>query len=123
MMSTPRRFRIEQIEEALRQSAGIKSLAAKRLGCSPSAITKYLQRFPSLTKVIDDIVNENLDLAEGQLLKAIGDGNMTAIIFYLKTKGKDRGFAERREMTGVDGSAVEIKAVGPTILLPPESND
>ncbi len=39
-----------------------------------------------------------LDFMESRLLKAIDKGNVTAIIFYLKTKGKDRGYIEPQEI-------------------------
>jgi hypothetical protein len=35
------------------------------------------------------------DHVEGALLKQINDGNITAIIFFAKTKMKDRGYVER----------------------------
>jgi hypothetical protein len=47
--------------------------------------------------------NRRLDFAESMLDKGMKDGNMTAIIFYLKTQGKSRGYVERQEVTGADG--------------------
>lgn len=43
-------------------------------------------------------VEEGLvDFAESKLVQAIGESNLTAIIFYLKTKGKNRGYVEKIE--------------------------
>jgi hypothetical protein len=35
------------------------------------------------------------------------------MIFFLKTKGKSRGYVERIENTGKDGGAIEISFVYP----------
>lgn len=37
------------------------------------------------------------DLAESKLMKAINNEELTAILFYLKTKHKKRGYVERQE--------------------------
>ena len=43
-------------------------------------------------------VEESLiDFAESKLMKAITDDNLTATIFYLKTKGRNRGYVEKVE--------------------------
>src|SRR5215467_7995587 len=98
-MNKPR-FKIKQVEEALRKSGGIISAAAKILeaaggSCTPQTVRNYIKRYPSLQTVIEETVELNLDLAESNLIAKIGNKNMTAIIFYLKTKGKHRGFVER----------------------------
>jgi hypothetical protein len=102
------RFSVEQIEAALRASAGIRSAAAVKLGCSPTTIANYLERYPALREVEAEILDQNLDLAETKLLTAIRDGNLTAVIFYLKTKGKARGYTERAEVTGADGGPIDV---------------
>jgi len=39
-----------------------------------------------------------IDYGESQLFKLMNSDNPAAVIFFLKTKGKDRGYVERQEM-------------------------
>ena len=48
-------------------------------------------------KSVDSIEDIALDFAESQLHKQIKDGNVTATIFYLKTKGTKRGYIEKHD--------------------------
>ena len=72
--------------------------------CSPATVRNYIRRYPSLQRAISEIVEDNLDLAEGKLIKAVAADNITAVIFYLKTKGRNRGYIQRAELTGKDGA-------------------
>ena len=54
-------------------------------------------------KGISHIENIALDFVESQLFKNIKEGKTSEMIFYLKTKGKKRGYIERQEITGADG--------------------
>jgi hypothetical protein len=106
-MASPK-YTVEQIEAGLRAAAGIISAAAVKLNCTPRTIRNYLDKYPELREVEAEILDQNLDLAETKLLTAIRDGNLTAVIFYLKTKGKPRGYTERAELTGADGGPIDV---------------
>ncbi len=59
-----------------------------------------------------------IDLAEGKLYSKINEGNMTAIIFYLKCKAKDRGYIERGqiEVTGKLVTGPDMSGVSDEVL-------
>ena len=103
------RYTVAQVAEALEATAGIRAAAAKKLGCSRSTVANYIDRHKRLRDLEAEIVEGNLDVAEGQVLKAIHEGDLKAVIFYLKTKGKHRGYSERHQVEGTDGGPVEVK--------------
>ena len=91
------------IIEALEKSLGVVTTACKNVGIGRTTFYGWIQEDEEFAKEVDDIQNIALDFAESQLHKQIGEGNTSATIFYLKTKGKKRGYIERQEITGADG--------------------
>ena len=91
------------IIEALEKSLGVVTTACKTVGIGRTQFYNWLKDDEEFARQVDDIQNITLDFAESQLHKQIKEGNTTATIFYLKTKGKKRGYIERQEITGADG--------------------
>ena len=108
----PRRtlFTDDQAAEALKRTGGIRTNAALLLKCSPSTIKRYIDRSEALARIEGEVVEQIIDLAESRLVDPINNGNLTAIMFYIKTKGKHRGYTERHQVEGKDGGPVEINA-------------
>ncbi len=98
----------KQIEHALKQTAGNVSQAAKALQVSRTTVHKRIARSEKLKEVLKDTREELVDIAESALRREVVDGNITAIIFTLKTQGKSRGYVERQEVTGADGGAIVV---------------
>lgn len=103
-MGAKRKLHVEQVAEALRNAGGIFSGAAQQLNCAPNTIANYVRDSAVLRDLLEELQEQHLDLAETKLIKLILDGDKTAIIFYLKTKGKSRGYSERTEVTGANGA-------------------
>lgn len=97
----------QEVIEALEASNGLVSLAADRLNITPEAIYKRMKTDPDIAEVMQTARNRQLDFAESQLFKAIANGELTAMIFYLKTIGKQRGYVERQEMGGALNITIE----------------
>lgn len=121
----PLKYDVQEVIQALVKSAGYISSAARTLGCSTQTIYNYLERFPEVAAAKFDIEERNLDNAELALMTKITSGDVTSIIFYLKTKGKRRGYVERQEIAGAgnDGEIVifNIPDNGRDGHLPPPS--
>ncbi len=86
------------ILEALEKSLGVVTTTCRKVGINRTTFYKYLKEDEEFAKQVKDIENIALDFAESQLHKQISEGNTTATIFLLKTKGKSRGYVERSEI-------------------------
>lgn len=94
--------------DALEKSLGVVTQAVRQVGIARSTFYEWMKD-EDFRKEVDNIQDIALDFAESQLHKQIQDGNTSATIFYLKTKGKKRGYIERQEITGADGLPNDIK--------------
>lgn len=99
-----RELRKAKIIEAIRETKGLLTLAARKAGVTYWTLWDYGKRYPEVREAIDEAKESVLDFAEGKLYEQIKAGNIAAIIFFLKTKGKGRGFIERSEITGAEGT-------------------
>ena len=102
-MNKSRHLKKESILKALEKSLGIVTVACKKTEIPRSTFYKWLNEDEDFAREVKDIENIALDFAESQLHKQISENSTSATIFYLKTKGKKRGYIERQEITGADG--------------------
>ena len=84
--------------KALEQSLGVVTTACKEVKCNRSTFYDYYKKDPKFKAQVDAIQDIALDFVESKLFEQIKDENTTATIFYLKTKGKKRGYIERQEI-------------------------
>ena len=96
---------------ALEKSLGVVTTACKNVGIGRTQFYYWLKDDKEFAKAVKDIENIALDFAESQLHQQIQGGNTSATIFYLKTKGRNRGYVERQEIAGVKDQPVEINVV------------
>tara|TARA_B100000963_G_C22208347_1_gene486178 strand:- start:73 stop:432 length:360 start_codon:yes stop_codon:yes gene_type:complete len=89
--------------DALEKSLGVVTTACKKVGIGRTTYYDWYNTDPEFKKKVDDLQNVALDFAESQLHRQIAENSTSATIFYLKTKGKKRGYVERQEITGADG--------------------
>ena len=82
---------------ALKKSMGIVSTACDKVGIVRSTHYKWMDEDKQYRKDVEDITEYVLDFAESKLFESIEKDNLTATIFFLKTRAKKRGYVERIE--------------------------
>ena len=104
------RLTVKIVEEALRNSAGIQSIAAEKLGVTRSTICRFVAKHDRIRLLIEEITDEMNDVAEAQLSLAIKRGDPWAVKYWLENRGQSRGYG-RRKMAFRDGEGnVQVPA-------------
>ena len=98
--------------DALEKSLGVVTSACKSVDIARETHYRWLREDADYKAAVDELSDVALDFAESQLHKQIKEGNSTATIFFLKTKGKKRGYVERQEIDAVGGKLFQIEVLG-----------
>jgi len=102
---------IKGLKAAIEKSRGNISLVAKSFDISRTTVYTFLNKHPEIKQCLADEREKMIDNVESALYNQALDGNTTAMIFFLKTQGKGRGYVERQEVTGADGKEHVIKVL------------
>lgn len=81
--------------KALEQSLGIVTKACLAVGIERKTHYLWLENDADYAASVAAIQEQALDHVEDKLFKLIDGMETAAVIFYLKTKGKSRGYIER----------------------------
>ncbi len=92
--------------QSLYKHRGNVSLVCQSLNIGRSIFYKWKRDDVEFSEAVDNIIEFHIDEVEDALKKKIDEGDITAIIFYLKTIGKKRGYVEKRE------NVVQIEKLG-----------
>ncbi len=98
MVDKSRHIKKEAMLDALEQCLGVVTTACKQVDVPRSTYYKWLKTDDEFADKVKEIENVSLDFAESKLFEQIQDNNTTATIFYLKTKGRKRGYWEKQQM-------------------------
>lgn len=81
--------------EALQKAGGIIYAACDAVGISRATFYAWRASDADFAAAVSDVLEAQVDFVESRLLQKIKDGDTTAMIYYLKTKGKHRGWSEK----------------------------
>ena len=104
-MAKTEAYTTEQFLDAIKESGGFVTEIAHRLRCSVTTVYAYKKKYAEIAAAMYDEKERILDSTESSLLKQIKAGNVTAIIFYLKTQGYHRAYGDRSKLD-IDGKFI-----------------
>ena len=88
----------ETFLQALKLNLGNITEACKASNVPRRTYYHWVDAAEEFKQSCKDVEESLLDLAENRLLEKIDKYDITAIIFFLKTKGKKRGYQEKQEI-------------------------
>lgn len=89
---------------------GNVSATCAALGIGRTMFYNWKKDDKAFAEAIDNVTEFCIDHVEDKLMSQINNGDTTAIIFYLKTIGKRRGYIERNESV-ISGNELTIEVV------------
>ena len=99
---------------ALEKSLGVVTDACKKAKINRKTHYEWIKEDPKYAAEVEALQDLAIDFVESQLFRNIRSGKEASSIFFLKTRGKERGYVERQEiLTG------EMQ----TALLPDDTNE
>lgn len=81
--------KLQLLEEWSTQGLYIKDIAAK-MGISVTTVYDWMNKNPEIAAAIKKGRDKSIDMVENALFKSAINGNVTAMIFYLKNRAPER---------------------------------
>lgn len=109
---------LEQMLEAISGSQGLVSKIQKKLEAATKetwsweTVRNYLDKWPECEEAIKAEKESMLDLAENNIFKELVAGDSKTSKWYLRMKGKDRGYIETQEVRNVNTDPLNINLQG-----------
>jgi hypothetical protein len=84
----------QRLLDELRKSLGIITTACRKCDIGRETFYRWYNEEQWFHDEYETILEEQIEFVENKLVECINDKDHTAIIFYLKTKGRKKGWRE-----------------------------
>ena len=99
---------LQLLEEWSTQGLYIKDIAAK-MGISVSTVYDWMNKNPEIAAAIKKGRDKSIDMVENALFKSAINGNVTAMIFYLKNRAPERYKDRVEKNISTDNMDINLK--------------
>lgn len=96
---------------AFEKNFGIITRTCKEIKITRETFYKWKKTDPAFAKAIEEQDEKTTDFVESELYKKIQEGSERSILFYMKYKGKKRGYADSLDITSGGDKITEIRLI------------
>ena len=94
--------------QALKETRGVVSMACDKAGITRTTHYDWQKIDPNYKQAVDEITEFALDIAESVLFNKIEMGSTPELLFFLKCKGKARGYVEKEVVNTTESLQYEV---------------
>ena len=100
----------EEFYKIYRANGGFSYAAAKQVGVPYSTCHYWMNSDPNFKDITEEVKGTMLDMAEKELFQRATKfkDRDACLLFYMKTKGRERGYIERQETTSVGSDPLKL---------------
>lgn len=91
--------RKEKLLEALERNLGLVTPSCREVDINRDTFYRWCKEDEDFKKRVDEINDIQGDFVENELFKKIKQGSERSILFYMKYKGKNRGYTDSIDVT------------------------
>jgi len=107
------------------KNRGLVYITCKQVGISPTTFSSWRKNDAEFDEAINQILEEQLDKGESKLLDELEKENPNAqlLMFYLRTKGKNRGYGESMDVTTNGNDVNNIPTINISVIKPKNEDE
>ena len=110
-----KKYTKDEVLDAIEGSAGILLTISKRLQCTWDTAQRWVNKWEETKTALKNENEKVLDMAEGQVYKAIQANDLQTAKWVLSRKGKERGWGEDNSLKLVNDDPLRIDLTGDTM--------
>lgn len=95
--------------KVLDEHLGVISYACVQAGVPRRTVYDWMNQDTEFQQAVKDIDHKQLDFVERKLIENINKNDTRAIVFYLSTKGRKRGYSTRVELVTPDDKPLKAE--------------
>jgi hypothetical protein len=108
----PKGITPEQYAQALRETFGNVSMAARKIGVERQAVQYAIDKHASVKLAHDEAAEQITDIAEGHLIAGVRRGEWKQVQYWLEAKARHKGYGRVYELhnthSSPDGGPVKL---------------